>query len=545
MGDEDMSSGYEGHMSKRQKTEEGMHGMSGRDRYEDPHKPNPSPVVHVRGLSDAAIEADLVEAVQHFGAVRDVIMMPRRKQALIEFEDINGARNCVEYVQSSAIYVAGQPAYFNYSTSQKIQRPGDPEDNRPANHVLLFTILNPQYPITVDVMHTICSPYGQVLRIVIFKKNGVQTMVEFDNIESAKRAKQSLNGADVYSGCCTLKIEYAKPSRLNVVKNDAESWDYTNPNLGHSVMFPGGKDAHHQRGQPLLQEPSYGSAPSPYNGPANMRGGPGGGGAYGGGGGGGGYGGGGGGYYDEFEGYGGGRGGPYGGGPPDRFGGPKQDRFGQNMGPQASGQGCVVMVYGLNMEKMNCEKLFNLFCLYGNVVRIKFLKSKEGAAMVQLGDGISVERAIQNLHNCFFFGSELRLSHSKQAFLQDVPNPHDLPDATPSFKDFMGNRNNRFTNPEAASKNRIQSPAKVLHFFNAPPGITEDEIREIFESNSGKRPLRIKIFPSKTERSSTGLVEFENKSDAVEGLILTNHHPIPSAKTPFVFKLCFSASPIV
>ena len=56
------------------------------DRYDDPHKPNPSPVVHVRGLSDAAIEADLVEAVQHFGAVRDVIMMPRRKQALIEFE---------------------------------------------------------------------------------------------------------------------------------------------------------------------------------------------------------------------------------------------------------------------------------------------------------------------------------------------------------------------------------------------------------------------------------------------------------------------------
>ena len=28
-------------------------------------------------------------------------------------------------------------------------------------------------------MHTICSPYGTVLRIVIFKKNGVQAMVEY------------------------------------------------------------------------------------------------------------------------------------------------------------------------------------------------------------------------------------------------------------------------------------------------------------------------------------------------------------------------------
>ena len=28
-------------------------------------------------------------------------------------------------------------------------------------------------------MHTICSPSGKVLRIVVFKKNGVQVMVEY------------------------------------------------------------------------------------------------------------------------------------------------------------------------------------------------------------------------------------------------------------------------------------------------------------------------------------------------------------------------------
>lgn len=70
-------------------------------------------------------------------------------------------------------------------------------------------------------------------------------------------------------------------------------------------------------------------------------------------------------------------------------------------------------------------------------------------------------------------------SVSKQPFLQEVPNPHELPDGTSSYKDFVGNRNNRFTNPEAAQKNRIQSPSKVLHFFNAPPGITEEELNEV------------------------------------------------------------------
>ena len=35
-------------------------------------------------------------------------------------------------------------------------------------------------------------------------------VVRFENTDSAVRAKQSLNGADIYSGCCTLRIEYAK-----------------------------------------------------------------------------------------------------------------------------------------------------------------------------------------------------------------------------------------------------------------------------------------------------------------------------------------------
>lgn len=85
-------------------------------------------------------------------------------------------------------------------------------------------------------------------------------MIKFDSLEAAERAKQSLNGCDIYSGCCTLKIEFAKvkygvntvicifnlcfnaiyskviisfqPTRLNVYKNDNESWDYTNNALG-------------------------------------------------------------------------------------------------------------------------------------------------------------------------------------------------------------------------------------------------------------------------------------------------------------------------
>lgn len=35
----------------------------------------------------------------------------------------------------------------------------------------------------------------------------------------------------------------------------------------------------------------------------------------------------------------------------------------------------------------------------GNVARIKFLKTKEGTAMVQMGEPVAVERCVQHLNN--------------------------------------------------------------------------------------------------------------------------------------------------
>ncbi|KAF4519160.1 hypothetical protein B566_EDAN008223 [Ephemera danica] len=228
-------------------------------------------------------------------------------------------------------------------------------------------------------------------------------------------------------------------------------------------------------------------------------------------------------------------------------------------------QGSVMMVYGLNLDKVNPDRLFNIFCLYGNVVRIKFLKTKEGCAMIQMGDGLAVERAVQNLNNVQLAGAKLQLGYSKQAFLSDVQHPYQLPDGSPSFKDFMGNKNNRFINPAMASKNRIQPPSKILHFFNTPPSLTEELMKDVFENAGVGTPKTIKLFPSKSkykklallilqvanggfvfsaERSSSGLLEFDSITDSLDALMVCNHAPIqnPNGKFPYIMKLCFSSS---
>lgn len=204
--------------------------------------------------------------------------------------------------------------------------------------------------------------------------------------------------------------------------------------------------------------------------------------------------------------------------------------------------------------------------------QIKFLKSKEGTAMVQLGDGVAVERCVQNLNNVIvgLTGAaplslkdddsnrnstgehKLQLAFSKQPFLSEVTNPYPLPDKSPSYKEYINNKNNRFMNPTMASKNRIQPPSKVinvtdfvykwaylilflfripfqiLHFFNTPPQVTEAELIQVFKDYDVVPPKAVKLFPMKSERSSSGLLEFDTTSEAVAAVMACNHAAIDS-----------------
>lgn len=50
----------------------------------------------------------------------------------------------------------------------------------------------------------------------------------------------------------------------------------------------------------------------------------------------------------------------------------------------------------------------------------------------------------------------------------------ELEDGTSSYKDFAMSKNNRFTSAGQASKNIIQPPSCVLHYYNVPLCVTEE-----------------------------------------------------------------------
>uniref|UniRef100_A0A669EI28 Heteroous nuclear ribonucleoprotein L like n=1 Tax=Oreochromis niloticus TaxID=8128 RepID=A0A669EI28_ORENI len=436
---------------------------------------------HVRGLCEAVVEADLIDALEKFGPICYVMMMPFKRQALVEFSAVESADRCVSCGAKEPVYIAGQQAYFNYSTSKRITRPTNADNPNSGNKVLLLSIQNPLYPITTDVLYTVCNPIGSVLRIVIFKRNGIQAMVEFESVQCAQKAKAALNGADIYAGCCTLKIEYARPTRLNVIKNDNESWDYTKPYL-----------VRRDRGKGRQRQAILGEHPSSYgdNGygppcpllplPGNSR------------------------YkLTSLD-------------VPDMVSYPLPQSSSSYSGHAPSS---VAMVSGLHPSKMNCTRIFNLFCLYGNIEKVKFMKSVPGTALVEMGDEYAVDRAITHLNSIKVFGKRLNVCVSKQHAV--IPSQvFELEDGSSSYKDFAMTRNNRFSSAGQASKNIIQPPSAVLHYYNVPPCISQDHL------------LRVKYFClftshfSASSKTISGLLEFDSKTEAVEVLTVLNHYQI-------------------
>lgn len=68
---------------------------------------------------------------------------------------------------------------------------------------------------------------------------------------------------------------------------------------------------------------------------------------------------------------------------------------------------------------------------------------------------------------------------------------------------------------------------KILHFFNTPPSLTEEQLVEIFTQKE-VAPAAVRMFPLKSERSSSGLLEFPSIAQAVLAIMKCNHTAIES-----------------
>ncbi|XP_077248685.1 polypyrimidine tract-binding protein homolog 3-like isoform X2 [Tasmannia lanceolata] len=421
----------------------------------------PSKVIHVRNVGHEISENDLLSLVQPFGAVTKLVMLRAKNQALLQMHDVASAINALQYYTNVQPSVRGRNVYIQFSSHQELTtmdqngqaRKGGDQDSQP-NRILLVTIHHLLYPITVEVLHQVFSPHGFVEKIVTFQKSaGSQALIQFQTCQSAIQARNALQGRNIYDGCCQLDIQFSNLSELQVHYNNERSRDFTNPSLPSEQKGRSSQSGYGDTGgmyalqPPGVAFPQMGSA------------------------------------------------------------GAIAAAFGGALPPGISGTNdrCTILVSNLNTDKIDEDKLFNLFSVYGNIVRIKLLHNKPDHALIEMGDGFQAELAVHFLKGAMLFGKRLEVNFSKYPNITAAPDNHD----------YSTSNLNRFNRNAVKNYRYCCAPTKMIHLSTLPQDITEEEIISHLEEHGTIE--NSKLFEVNGKKQA--LILFETEEQATEALV--------------------------
>jgi polypyrimidine tract-binding protein 2 len=455
----------------------------------------PSRVIHFRNVGPDVTQHDLLVLATGFGAIEQALMLKSKNQALLQFAELPPAISFMQYYSTVQANIRGRNIYPQFSSHQElssssgvIQQGGDSTANgntSPPNRILLVTINNAMYPITVDILYQVFGSHGIVEKIVIFTKTkGLQALIQYNNVQSATSAKESLNGQNIYTnGSCQLQIQYSNlQTELTVTANNDRTKDFTKPlpSIAPDVQAPGLQPVRAPGLQPV-----------------------------------GGLGGG------QFV-----PGMPLGGTP---------DFYAQQVAAQQYGAvpnsfvtstqfNSVLLVSNLSEEKINCTALFNLFSSYGNVMRVKILHNKPDHALVQMGDYFQASTAMHYLKGLVLWDKQVDINFSKHSYISSTSSdPSD-----PSSADYTNSPLNRFKFTQGTEKaqqiyKNMSGPGSLLHVSNLPVSSTAQSVADMF-SPFGIAAASVKIFDISNKRQA--LVQFDSIQHAAEALVTLHNSQV-------------------
>lgn len=447
----------------------------------------PSKVIHVRGLPADCYEQEILQAATHFGRVANILMLRAKSQCFIEMSDLDGARSLVEFHSSNPAYLRNAfPIFFQYSKHTQLngggsngagsagypakQRPQQ-GNQQPSNHVILVTIQNVLFPISIDTLVQIFSKYGAVVKIILFnsKSGATQALVQFSDVMAAVTAKQVCDGHNIYAGCCSLRIQFSNLTDLNVKFNNERSRDLLNPYLppgSGELQGPTGSMHGAPVSHPGHAHPHAHAHPHPHphpHGPANQM------------------------FLNKAQ---GGMMNPMAGMGPMGMGGlglhaaaGGLSGLGIAQQQQQEPGRCVIIVSNLNAEQITPDILFTLFGVYGDVVRVKIIFNKKDSALIQFQTQDQAATVLRHLHQCPLFGQPMSLNLSNHSSISGPRNPEASNEGGSELtKDYSNSPFHRFKFPGSRNFKNICPPSPVLHLSNIPADVTEEALRTLFES---------------------------------------------------------------
>ena len=464
-----------------------------------------SKVVHIRSLPSDVTENEVIQIGLSYGKVTNLLMLKGKNQAFLEMENEEVAKQMVDDCYLNPPTIRQRVTYVQYSNHRELKTDDSPSQQKAqatlqamqqteggTNHVLRVVVENMMYPITLEILHKIFSKFGVVLKTIIFNKNNqFQALIQMGDAVQSQTAKLSLDGQNIYNGCCTLRIEYSKLASLNVKYNNDKSRDYTKSDLPSNVGNSGAgllsTPNQLMSSASLLSNPLHAQLAAAVLQQAQAQ--------------------------LKLQ---GGRGGSLKSAYADQLQNAAMSLNQQRHPPSDS---AVLLVSNLNDEGVvTPDILFTLFGVYGDVIRVKILFQKQNTAMIQMADNSQAQTAMRYLHSVELFGKPLHIVTSKHSHVQM---PKEGQDASKLTQDYSSSPLHRFKNPGSKNYQNIYPPSDVLHLSNIPPEVTEESLISKFEEHG-----KVKGFKFFQKDRKMALIQMGDLSEAVTSLVMMHNHKL-------------------
>ena len=116
------------------------------------------------------------------------------------------------------------------SSSRSVGADYKPPPLAGSGRILLITVTNIQFPVTVAAMYDAFSRCGSVAKVVTFNKNGrEQALVQFARAEEAATAVERLQGRSMYAGGNVLSIQYSNLPDVTIKCNSERAHNFAGP----------------------------------------------------------------------------------------------------------------------------------------------------------------------------------------------------------------------------------------------------------------------------------------------------------------------------
>lgn len=531
---------------------------------------SPSRVIHIRNMPGDATENEIALFAIPFGLLKNMVLSKRNNQALIEMHVLEEAVQLVAHYLKYPVTLHGKHLIFQFSTHSHLELISENDAivnaiknaNRVVQqdlpgaqtgvpntvlHVVIDNIMGQQ--INHVILYKIFHRFGTILRVLIFLRNNqYRCLLEFQNHIQAFVAMLLLNGQNIYTGCCSLQVEFWKArGPLEVRRENDKCRDYTispltDDELNSLQALPGGVTASTNNstinsisqpsigqniplGNPtaaftavpqaaasgindlaiqltlLAQQSGLALTPAAAAATASFM---------------------------ALTAQGGNSAinptpgtvlnaaslqGPRAALPTVQ----NQTQLLPNLINQSvsnlgqTGASTVLIVSNLNEEKVYPDALFTLFGVYGDVTRVKIMFNKKSTALVQFSDPQQALTALYHLNGQPLYGKPLKIAVSRFNIVQLPKEDNDVG----LTKDYTNSPLHRFRKPNSKNFTNIYAPNHVLHLSNIPSAITEEEVRMIFETKG----YHVTDFKFMMKDKKMALIQLENVDMAIQALI--------------------------